>query len=219
MSKSDSFDSLLYYNNNIKINSSILGFKLDSVHMLNHIISTKPDKKLIKKILVEIQDEIDGYLSPPQEITETEPVNKTPNGVVIQLNDMENKLLLLENELKLMRKDPQCMFSAHNDGYYFASITYAGSIVEAILREIWKKEKIKGNNKNKTIEQLLSVIVQREIEMDRVVEDYIKDIQRSRNRAAHGEEIFPQDSVECIRKLTYVVCWYFNEFLNQGSGK
>jgi len=37
------------------------------------------------------------------------------------------------------------------------------------------------------------------------VEDYIREIQIVRNRAAHGENVLIEDSIEALRKLSLVL--------------
>ena len=134
---------------------------------------------------------------------------------------LEERLEALEKQLKrfvdVMEKglgrDLARPINAVRDGYYEAALTNSGSIIEAMLRDVWQHEGIKGEGKKKTIEQLFSVVKER-AEMDRLVQDYVRDIQLVRNRAAHGEEIVAEDSVEALRKLAVILEWYFCRYVN-----
>jgi len=85
-----------------------------------------------------------------------------------------------------------------------------------MLRDIWVREKISGKADAKTIEHLFSV-VKEQVGMDRLVQDYIRDIQLVRNRAAHGEQIVIEDCIECLRKMSMVLEWYFRRYVPESS--
>jgi tetratricopeptide (TPR) repeat protein len=137
---------------------------------------------------------------------------------------LEDRLKGLEDQLKrfvdvmenALGRDLARPINAVRDGYYEAALTNAGSIIEAMLRDIWQREVIKGEGKKKTIEQLFSV-VKEQAQMDRLVQDYIRDIQLVRNRAAHGEEIVAEDCLEALRKLAVILEWYFEKYVLGGE--
>jgi hypothetical protein len=126
---------------------------------------------------------------------------------------LEERLEGLEEQLKRfvdvleqgLGRDLARPIKAVRDGYYDAALTNAGSIIEAMLRDIWQREGIKGEGQKKTIEQLFSV-VKEQAQMDRLVQDYIRDIQLVRNRAAHGEDIAAEEiSVTLMPKQAILV--------------
>ena len=132
---------------------------------------------------------------------------------------IEDRLKAVEDQLKqfsqavdALGRDLKRPVSAVRDGYYEAALTNAGSIIEAMLRDIWVKEKISGKADAKTIEQLFS-LVKEQAGMDRLAQDYVRDIQLVRNRAAHGEQIVIEDCIECLRKLAVVLDWYFKKYI------
>ena len=137
---------------------------------------------------------------------------------------LEERLAGLEEQLKRfvdvmetgLGRDLARPINAVRDGYYEAALTNAGSIIEAMLRDIWQREGIKGEGKKKTIEQLFSV-VKEQAQMDRLVQDYIRDIQLVRNRAAHGEDIVAEDCLEALRKLAVILGWYFDKYVLGGE--
>jgi tetratricopeptide (TPR) repeat protein len=137
---------------------------------------------------------------------------------------LEERLKGLEEQLKRfvdvleqgLGRDLARPIKAVRDGYYEAALTNAGSIIEAMLRDIWQREGIKGEGKKKTIEQLFSV-VKEQAQMDRLVQDYIRDIQLVRNRAAHGEDIVAEDCLEALRKLSVILGWYFDRYVLGGE--
>ena len=129
-----------------------------------------------------------------------------------RLRAVEDQLKQFSEAVDALGRDLKRPVSAVRDGYYEAALTNAGSIIEAMLRDIWAKEKISGKADAKTIEQLFSV-VKEQAEMDRLAQDYVRDIQLVRNRAAHGEQIVVEDCIECLRKLAVVLDWYFNKYV------
>jgi len=128
-----------------------------------------------------------------------------------RLKNIEEQLAKFGDVIESLGRDIKRPVSAIRDGYYEAALTNAGSIIEAMLKDIWAKEKISGKADAKTIEQLFSV-VKEQANMDRLVQDYIRDIQLVRNRAAHGEQIVIEDCIESLRKLSVVLEWYFKEY-------
>ena len=86
-----------------------------------------------------------------------------------QLTKLEETFAQFRPVLENMGRDPERLFRAVRDGYYEAALTIAGSIVEDMLRGIWKYEKISGKESKKTIEQLFAVI-KNQVEIDRLVE-------------------------------------------------
>ena len=129
-----------------------------------------------------------------------------------RLKAVEDQLKQFSEAVDALGHDLKRPVSAVRDGYYEAALTNAGSIIEAMLRDIWAKEKISGKAEAKTIEQLFSV-VKEQAGMDRLVVDYVRDIQLVRNRAAHGEQIVIEDCIECLRKLAVVLDWYFKKYI------
>jgi TolB-like protein len=132
-------------------------------------------------------------------------------GLEERLKNIEEQLSKFRNVIEALGRDVQRPISAVRDGYYEAALTNAGSIIEAMLRDIWAKEKISGKADAKTIEQLFSVIKE-QAQMDRLVQDYIRDIQLVRNRAAHGEAIVVDDCIESLRKLSIILEWYSRKY-------
>lgn len=128
-----------------------------------------------------------------------------------RLQSIEEQLKHFKVVLEGMGRDVQRPIQAVRDGYYEAALTNAGSIIEAMLRDIWTREKISGKADAKTIEQLFSV-VKEQANMDRLVQDYIRDIQLVRNRAAHGEQIVLEDCIESLRKLSIILGWYSRKY-------
>ncbi len=133
-------------------------------------------------------------------------------------NNINSRLIKIEAELDAFKeillslgKDISRPINAAKDGYYETALTHAGAIVEEILRDIWKQEKISGNPRKKTIGQMLPVLRDR-IEIDRLVDDYIRDIQTARNRAAHSLAVIDEDSIEVLRKLSKVLDWYIAHY-------
>jgi sulfatase modifying factor 1 len=129
-----------------------------------------------------------------------------------RLNKIEGQLQEFNQVLKNIGRDTKRPVAAVRDGYYEASLTNAGSIIEDVLRDIWIREKISGQPAKKTIEQLFGV-VKDQVQIDRIVEDYIRDIQLVRNRAAHGQPVVAEDAIETLRKLNSVLNWYLNKYL------
>ena len=129
-----------------------------------------------------------------------------------RLNKIENQLQEFNQVLEKIGRDTKRPVAAVRDGYYEASLTNAGSIIEDVLRDIWIRERITGQPSKKTIEQLFGVIKE-QVQIDRIVEDYIRDIQLVRNRAAHGQPVVAEDAMETLRKLNSVLSWYLNKYL------
>jgi formylglycine-generating enzyme required for sulfatase activity len=106
--------------------------------------------------------------------------------------------------------------AALRDGYPEHTIVSCGSIAESILKRVWIKENIKGNPTEKTLEPLMQTLKDN-IE-DRLIRDYLRDIQTARNRAAHGEMILNDDAVEVLRKLSKIINWYLNRYESPKKG-
>ena len=130
-----------------------------------------------------------------------------------QLEKIKDQLSPFRSFLEKMGRDIERSFRAINDGYFEAALTNVGIITEDILKDVWRKEKISGIPLKKTIEQL-TVAIKRKIEIDRLVDDYINDIQKARNRAAHGEKVLIDDCIETLRKLPTILDWYKKAYLN-----
>ena len=96
-----------------------------------------------------------------------------------------------------------------------------GVVVEAILRDLWKRLKLKGPAAKKQLEALLTTtsqkLEQEERPMPRRIHDYVRAIQLTRNRAAHHMDATPDDAAESLRHLSEVAFWYFVEFLGQSE--
>ncbi len=134
------------------------------------------------------------------------------------IDELSSGLSQQELLLSKLNRDPSRPIDALKDGYYEASVTYSGSIVEALLKVIWQIEEISGNPEKKTIEQLFSVIKNR-VKINRRVSDYIRDIQRARNRASHECDVSQDDAVEVLRKLIFILDWFsesefYSKFMN-----
>jgi HEPN domain-containing protein len=135
-----------------------------------------------------------------------------------ELKELELKLDFFAPLLETMERDIHHAFSAVKDGYYKEALTEIGSITEAILKDTWRKEKISGSPQKKALEPLLTVI-RNKIEIDRLVDYYFTDIQRTRNRAAHGEKILIADCTESLRKLEPILDWYCKKYVGNNIPK
>jgi hypothetical protein len=118
--------------------------------------------------------------------------------------ELEQRLARIEGNfrqiiiaLEDINKDIFESISALRAGFLKHTIVSCGSIAESILKRVWIKENIKGNPTEKTLEPLLQVLKDY---LDRLIYDYLRDIQVARNRAAHGEIILEEDAVEVLRK-------------------
>jgi hypothetical protein len=96
-----------------------------------------------------------------------------------------------------------------------------GVVVEAILRDLWKRLNLKGPAAKKQLDALLTTTSQKLEQEDRPIprriHDYIRAIQLTRNRAAHHMDATPEDAAESLRHLSEVSFWYFVEFLGQSA--
>lgn len=94
-----------------------------------------------------------------------------------------------------------------------------GVVVEAILRDLWKRLGIKGPPSKRQLEDLVTATTRKLEEEDRPmprrIHDYIRAIQLTRNRAAHHMDATVEDAAESLRQLSDVSYWYFVEFLGQ----
>jgi hypothetical protein len=138
-----------------------------------------------------------------------------------KLDPIKKKLIPIEEQLnpfipllEKMGRDIDHSFKAVKLEFFREALANAGSIIEDILKDVWGRENISGNPKKKNIEQLFSVI-KNKIDLDRLVDDYISDIQKVRNRAAHGEEVLLEDCLETLRKLPTILKWYKENYLEK----
>jgi formylglycine-generating enzyme required for sulfatase activity len=107
--------------------------------------------------------------------------------------------------------------TAFRDGHPRSTVVNCRSIAESILKRVWTKEGIKGDPDGKMFKDLQPILFP--LVKDRLTKDYIRDIQGVGNRAAHesGIPVSPDDALEAIRKLTYVLNWYFKQYESPGT--
>lgn len=131
--------------------------------------------------------------------------------------DLEQRLERIEQALQnvmdlldVFTEDVHKSISALRDGYPELTIVSCGSITESVLRRVWKKEGIKGSPAKRTLEPLMQAL--QNFVDERIVCDYVKDIQSARNRAAHGETVLEEDALEALRKLAKILDWYLKKY-------
>jgi len=134
------------------------------------------------------------------------------SGSYESLKKIEDDLNRFKPILENMGRNIERAFKGLKEDFYETTLTIGGSIIEDILKNTWKKEKIRGNPAKKTIEQLLQVI-RNKIEIDKQVDDYFSDIQRVRNRGLHGGKVSFEDCLEFLRKLETVLDWYCKKYV------
>jgi formylglycine-generating enzyme required for sulfatase activity len=107
--------------------------------------------------------------------------------------------------------------TAFRDGHPRSTVVNCRSIAESILKRVWTKEGIKGDPDGKMFKDLQPILFP--LVKDRLTKDYIRDIQGVGNRAAHesGIPVSSDDALEAIRKLTYVLNWYFKQYESPGT--
>jgi hypothetical protein len=84
-----------------------------------------------------------------------------------------------------------------------ATCVYAGVLVEHLLRDLWKRLKLRGPPHRRQLEELLTQTT-RKLEEDGNpipgrVHDDVRALQLKRNRAAHHWEATREDAEDCLR--------------------
>jgi hypothetical protein len=131
--------------------------------------------------------------------------------------DLENRVLSLEQELNHIRNYYQRTLSyQHSDPE--AALWMARKATEAICRQIFVKE-ISPNIGNATLEELLVQLNKRKA-IPKGIEVPIRTIQQYGNFGTHDQghdniAITQEFAEPCLKSLSTVVDWYFNEYLGQ----
>jgi hypothetical protein len=95
------------------------------------------------------------------------------------------------------------------------------TILEYMLRDLWKRLRFKGSAERKQLEDLLAALPQKMEQLGeeapakpRRIHDLMRGIQLTGNRATHHpNEVVEDDAVASLRELSEVVLWYFVNFL------
>ena len=95
------------------------------------------------------------------------------------------------------------------------------TILEYMLRDLWKRLHFKGSADRKQLEDLLAALPQKMEQLGeetpaipRRIHDLMRGIQLTGNRATHHpNEVVEDDAVDSLRELSEVVLWYFVNFL------
>ena len=131
--------------------------------------------------------------------------------------DLENRVLSLEQELSHIQNYYQRTLSyQHSDPE--AALWMARKATEAICRQIFAKE-ISPNIGNATLEELLTQLSKRKA-IPKGIEIPIRTIQQYGNFGTHDQghdniAITQEFAEPCLKSLSTVVDWYFNEYLGQ----
>ncbi len=106
-----------------------------------------------------------------------------------------------------------------------AACIHTGVVVEHILRDLWRRLKLKGPPERRQLEDLLTITAKKMEEdgtpIPRRIHDHMRGLQLTRNRAAHYWDATREDAQDCLWKLSDVAHWYFVTFLpsyEQGAG-
>ncbi len=131
--------------------------------------------------------------------------------------DLENRVLSLEQELNHIRNYYQRTLSyQHSDPE--AALWMARKATEAICRQIFVKE-ISPNIGTITLEELLVQLSKKRL-IPKGIEVPIRTIQQYGNFGTHDQghdniTITQEFAEPCLKSLSTVVDWYFNEYLGQ----
>lgn len=98
-----------------------------------------------------------------------------------------------------------------------------GVILEAIFRDLWLQISDERDGRSRSLEDLIGVtrkkLIERQEPLPRRIYDYVRQVQLTRNRAAHEMDVTEDDAIESLRMLSDIASWYFLEFLrNDGEG-
>ncbi len=98
-----------------------------------------------------------------------------------------------------------------------ATCIHTGVVVEHILRDLWRRLKLKGPSERRQLEDLLTATAKKMEEdgtpIPRRIHDHMRGLQLTRNRAAHYWDATREDAQDCLWKLSDVAHWYFVTFL------
>jgi formylglycine-generating enzyme required for sulfatase activity len=143
----------------------------------------------------------------------------------MELDEIKQRLAAVEGELKRWGLDLGESFG-NLDRAPSATCVQAGVVIEQMLRDLWKRLKLKGSPDRKQFEDLLTV-TSKKLEEDgapipiAILTD-IRDIQLRRNQAAHHWNVNRRVAVGILGSLADVMTWYFVAFLplrEDGHGK
>ncbi|HEU4679897.1 MAG TPA: Ser-Thr-rich GPI-anchored membrane family protein [Terrimicrobiaceae bacterium] len=115
----------------------------------------------------------------------------------------------LARSLENVRRDPA------------TTCTNNRTILEYMLRDLWKRLHLKGSPEGKQLKELLEAIPPRMEQLgegspriSRRIYDLMRGIQLTGNRSTHHpNEVVEDDAIDSMRELSEVVLWYFAEFL------
>ena len=133
----------------------------------------------------------------------------------MDLNAVEQRLLAVENALVRLGVDLGRSLQ-HVKRTPAMTCINNGVVVEAILRDLWRRLGIRGEPAKRRLEDLLVATARRLEEngtpFPRRIYDYVRAIQLARNRAAHHTDVTRDDAAESLRQLSDVAFWYFVDF-------
>jgi formylglycine-generating enzyme required for sulfatase activity len=134
----------------------------------------------------------------------------------MELDEIKQRLAAVEGELKRWGLDLGESFG-NLDRAPSATCVQAGVVIEQMLRDLWKRLKLKGSPDRKQFEDLLT-LTSKKLEEDgapipiEVLTD-IRDIQARRNQAAHHWNVNRRVASGILGSLADVMTWYFVTFL------
>jgi formylglycine-generating enzyme required for sulfatase activity len=134
----------------------------------------------------------------------------------MELDEIKQRLAAVEGELKRWGLDLGESFG-NLDRAPSATCVQAGVVIEQMLRDLWKRLKLKGSPDRKQFEDLLT-LTSKKLEDDgapvpiAILAD-IRDIQARRNQAAHHWNVNRRVAVGILGSLADVMAWYFTTFL------
>jgi formylglycine-generating enzyme required for sulfatase activity len=136
----------------------------------------------------------------------------------MELDEIRQRLAAVEGELKRWGLDLGESFG-NLERAPSATCVQAGVVIEQMLRDLWKRLKLKGSPDRKQFEDLLTV-TSKKLEEDgepipvAILTD-IRDIQLRRNQAAHHWNVNRRVAAGILGSLADVMTWYFVVFLGK----
>jgi hypothetical protein len=140
-----------------------------------------------------------------------------PVSASMDLETIEKRLGQLEDALKRLGVNVSRSLANVNQSPELTCINN-GVIIEFLLRDLWRRLAIKGSPDAKLLDDLRGTTIRKLDEvgrpMPRRIDDYIRAIAISCNRAAHYMEgVTSEDALASLWQLSEVVRWYFETFL------
>ena len=124
-----------------------------------------------------------------------------------RIEKLKKELILYQDVEKYLEQSFQRPIKSLIDGYPEYTVTLVGQVLEAILKKIWVNNNVKGDPSRKAIQDLLNVC--HKYIQNRLIHDYMIDIQRLRNRAAHhGATVSIDDAIGGLRRLVEILEWF-----------